>query len=168
MRFVAIVLLLGLASCREKQADPKAVLACMSSQPTHDEYLLVTRCEPLGKSERIAGTWFVAFEMSLFKEGEVSKSGRLTEYHQLVVPTQVDEAVHKVDATGYAAYDVVFVGRQSLLQLRSEPTTFVADKIISMRRVQVQLPPMRPSSSNGSNGSKAVAASLGGKRRLAY
>ena len=112
----------------------------MSSQSTHDDYLLVTRCEPLGKSERIAGTWFVAFEASLFKEGRPARGGRLTEYHELIVPAQLNDAVHKVDATGYAAYDVVFIGRRSLLQLKSEPSTIVADRVVSMRRVEAQLP----------------------------
>jgi hypothetical protein len=143
MRVAAAILLLGLTCCREKHTDPKAVLACMSSQPNRDDYSLLTRCEPLGKSERIAGTWFVAFETSLFKEGRASTGDRLTEYHRLIVPTPVNDAVQKVDATGYAAYDVVFVGRRSLLQQTSEPSTFVADKIVSMRRVQVQLPPVR-------------------------
>jgi len=143
MRVAAAVLLLGLACCREKQTDVKEVLACMSSQPSRDDYSLVTRCEPLGKSERFAGTWFVAFETSLFEEGGASTSDRLTEYHRLVVPTPVNDAVHKVDASGYAAYDVVFVGRRSLLQT-SEPSIFVADKIVSMRRVQKQLPPLPP------------------------
>ena len=142
MRIAAAFLLLGLACCREKQADPKAVLACMSSHPSRDDYSLVTSCEPLGKSEKIAGTWFVAFETSLFKEGRVARGDRLVEYHQLIVRAPVNDAVHKVDATGYAAYDVVFVGRRSLLQPNSEPRTFVADKIVSMRRVQVQLPPV--------------------------
>lgn len=143
MRVAAAILLLALAGWREKQPDPEAVLTCMSSQPNRDDYSQVTRCEPLGKNERIAGTWFVAFETSLFKEGHASKGDRLTEYHRLIVPTTIGEAVHKIDAKGYAAYEVVFVGRRSLLQLPSEPRTFVADKIVSMRRVQVQLPPVR-------------------------
>jgi hypothetical protein len=143
MRVAAGILLLGLACCGEKQAGPKAVLTCMSSQPTHDDYSLVTRCEPLGKSETIAGTWFVAFETSLFKEGRVTRGDRLSEYHRLIVPAPVNDAVHKVDATGYAAYDVVFAGRRSLLQLNSDPSIFVLDKIISMQRIHVQLPPVR-------------------------
>ena len=59
MRVAAAILLLALAGWREKQPDPEAVLTCMSSQPNRDDYSQVTRCEPLGKNERIAGTWFV-------------------------------------------------------------------------------------------------------------
>ena len=140
MRIVAAILLLGFAGCREKQADPRQVLACMSSQPSHDEYLLVTRCEPLGKSEKMTGTWLVGFETSLFKEGSVKSGGRLSEYHQLVVPSRINDVVHKADATGYATYELVFVGRRSLLQYKSEPSTFVADRIISVRRAQMQPP----------------------------
>ena len=143
MRVAAVILLLALACCRGKENDPDAVLACMRSQPNRDDYSLVARCEPLGRSERIAGTWFVAFETSLFREGHASTGDRLIEYHRLIVPTPVSGAVHKVDATGYAAYDVVFVGRRSLLIQAPEPSTIVADKIVSMRRVQVQLPPVR-------------------------
>lgn len=142
MRVVAAILLLGLVGCRERQTDPKAVLTCMSSQPSRDAYSLVTQCEPLGESQRFAGTWFVAFETPLFKEGRPSKGDRLTQYHRLIVPSPVDDAVHKVDPAGYAAYDVVFMGRRSLLQQTSEPTTFIADEIISMRRVQVPMPPV--------------------------
>src|SRR5689334_10870128 len=142
MRVAAALLLIGLVGCSEKQSDPKAVLACMSSQPSRDDYSLVTRCEPLGESERFVGTWFVGFETSLFKEGPASKGDRLTQYHRLIVPPAINGAVHKVDATGHAAYEVVFVGRRSLLQQTSEPTTFVADKIVSMRRVQMKAPPL--------------------------
>jgi hypothetical protein len=76
MRVAAAIWLLALAPWGDKQTDPKAVLTCMSSQPSRDDYALVTRCEALGKSERIAGTWFVAFETSLFKEGHASALGR--------------------------------------------------------------------------------------------
>src|SRR5690348_3378816 len=125
MRFAPAILLLGLACCREKQTDAKEVLTCMSSQTSRDDYSLATRCEPLGKSERFAGTWFVGFETSMFKEEGASRIDRSTDYHRLIVPTPLDDATHKVDSSGYAAYDVVFVGRRSLLQT-SEPSTFVA------------------------------------------
>lgn len=143
MRVAAGILLLGLACCHQKRADPKPVLSCMASQQGHDDYLLVTRCEPLGKSERIAGTWFVAFELSLFKKGRPTRDDRLTQYHQLIVPAPLNAAVHKIDATGVAAYEIVFMGRRSLVQAGPEPNIFVADKIISMRRIEANLPPVR-------------------------
>ena len=138
MRVAAAILLLGLTSCRDKQADPKSVLACMSSQPRHDDYSLVTRCEPLRNSERIAGTWLVGFETSLFREARASRDNRLTDYRQLIVPAPISDAVHERNAMGYKTYDIVFVGRRS--QLKPDPTTFVADRIISIRRVQMQPP----------------------------
>lgn len=142
MRVAAAILLLGLACCHANEADPKAVLACMSSQPQRDDYSLTTKCEPLGKSERITGYWFVGFETSLFREGGVAKGESPSDYHQLIVPAPINIAVHKVDPVGYAGYDVVFEGRRSRLQIGPVPRTFVADKIISIRPVPVHSPPL--------------------------
>lgn len=142
MRVAAAALLLGLFACREKQTDSKAVLACMSAQPTRDNYSLTARCVPLGNSERFAGTWFVGFETSLFKVGGAVDGDRLTQYYPLIVPSPLNDAVHKLDAKGHAAYVLVFIGRRSLFQETSEPATLVADKIVSIRRIQVKLPPV--------------------------
>jgi hypothetical protein len=143
MRMFAAMLFLGLCGCHQRDADPSAILNCMRSTHSNDAYLLSTECEPLGKSERIAGTWFVGFELSRFKEGRPSEGDRMFQYHELIVPAALDTAVHKNDAGAITSYDLVFVGRRSLLHLDSEPNTFVLDKLVSIRRAQVQLPALR-------------------------
>jgi hypothetical protein len=63
----------ALAACHAKDVqrslDPKTVSACMDAQHSHDDYLLVTKCEPLGPQERFQGTWFTGLEMDAFAKG---------------------------------------------------------------------------------------------------
>jgi len=117
-------------------------MACMHSQATNDDYLLVTKCEPLGPSEKFEGTWFFGFETSLFRRGKQASAGVPEKFaditpddYQLIAPTSISSAVLDRDPSRICAIHVVFVGRPSLLRVKPEPVTVVVDKMLAMRAV---------------------------------
>jgi hypothetical protein len=137
----AIVLVsVTLTACHEKDVtksrDPEAVSACMDAGHSHDDYALVTKCEPLAPQEMFQGTWFVGFELSVFREGyagvPAELGASLHSQYEIVAPASLNERVHAQDSNGASAYQVSFLGRQSLIP---ETKMMVADRIVSIRRV---------------------------------
>ena len=154
-RHVKAIAVVGslLAAChpkeQEKQSDPKAVSACMAAQNSHDNYLLVTTCEPLGQQAKLQGTWFVGFEMSVFRKGYAgvpADFGTIDKQSQLIVPTALDETVHAKDSEGPSAFQISFLGRESALPAVGGAKLFVADRILSLRRVAISPRELKPPS----------------------
>ena len=139
---VGLVVVAGLvASCHPKQSRQansyKAVLDCMEATRSHDDYFLVTKCEPLGHQRTFRGTWFVGFEMSAFQEGYTGVPAALQNPIELVVPTNVSDKAHAKDSSGPSAYQVTFVGRESALPSTPGGRTLVVDHILSLRPVSI-------------------------------
>jgi hypothetical protein len=139
-RLTAIApIMLLLAACNEESppvADPKQVIACMSAQQTSDDYLLVTKCEPLGPKNKFEGTWVVGFETSLFTTAHHKlnlKDQKVTDkFSTIIVPAKFRRRIHSQDPARYITYRVVFVGRESLMLPKEGHQIIVMDEIISM------------------------------------
>ncbi|WP_309661278.1 hypothetical protein [Sphingomonas sp.] len=132
----------ALIGCSTKASDEtakaKSVLACMSHQRSTDDYLLVTECEPLGVSEKFAGTWFVGFEVSTFRDNYTvvpAESGLSSGQYQLIVQKQLSFKAHLNDATKPMAYQIEFRGRKSLLKAGANKGTIVLDHLFAIRSV---------------------------------
>jgi hypothetical protein len=143
----AAIFLVGslLAACHareeEKAADRKSVSACMATQHTHDDYVLVKTCAPLGPQMKLQGTWFVGFELSEFRmdyagiPAEPSFDTRNT--YEMVAPSALEGRAHATDPKGPSAYQVTFLGRQSSLPWGTGVKLMVADRMLSMHQVPV-------------------------------
>lgn len=137
-----------LSACHRKEqqraTDLKSVSACMKAQQSHDDYLLATKCLPLGPEAKVKGTWVVGFEISAFRkdyQGVPADLGTGTDNrYELIVPTALGERVHADDAKGPLAFQLSFLGRESALTAMGGAKTIVADKVLSLRRV-----PLSPS-----------------------
>ena len=140
------IILVGciIGACQPKDApraaDPRTVSACMAAEHSHDDYLLVTKCEPLGPTRTFHGTWFVGFEMSVFRmdySGIPADLGNPFDQYWIVVPTSLDRRVHARDAVGPSAYQVTFQGREALLPKRPGEKLIVADRMLALRAVSM-------------------------------
>jgi hypothetical protein len=130
------------AACREypvsEPVNENSVVACMAAQETNDDYVIATKCEPLGPSLEFRGTWFVGFESSLFVDGytsvpaQVDPDGQVAE---LIVPTRLARSYNPENAMSPAAFQVSFVGRKSALPSKSGRYVIVLDNVISIRSV---------------------------------
>lgn len=113
----------------------------MAGQQSHDDYLQVTKCEPLGPEVKMQGTWVVGFEISVFRKnylGIPADLGTGTEdLYDLIAPTALEDRVHAKDSEGPAAYEISFLGRVSELPRMGGSTTVVADRVLSLRRVPI-------------------------------
>jgi len=131
----------------QKPADPRTVSACMAAEHSHDDYLLVTKCEPLGLQKTFHGTWFVGFEMSVFRmdySGIPADLGNPFDQYRIVVPTSLDQRVHARDAVGPSAYKVTFQGREALLLKKPGEKLIVADRMLALRAVPMSSKVPRP------------------------
>jgi hypothetical protein len=146
-RTAKIIALVGsiLAGCQakdsQKPADPKAVSACMAALHSHDDYFLVTKCEPLGPQRRFQGTWFVGFELSAFRRSYSGVPADLgtgpTGVDEIVVPASLSERIHARDSEGASAYQVMLLGRESSLAAMPGVKLVVADRVLSLQRVPI-------------------------------
>jgi len=131
----------------QKRADPKEVSACLAGQSGHDDYFLVTKCEPLGPQERFQGTWFAGFELSEFRPGYFgvpADFGKGRDASYLIVPTAWSRRAFAADpAECPCAYQITFLGRESSEPYMPGVKLVVADKILSFHRV-----PISPSVAN--------------------
>lgn len=110
----------------------------MHAQESHDDYVRVTKCEPLGPKESIKGTWFVGFEESLFRidYGKVPADvGNRNDIYRLIAPEPLNTVAHEKDAVSATAYQITFVGRKSLLPPLGGQSTIVLDNVISIHPV---------------------------------
>jgi hypothetical protein len=113
----------------------------MAAQHSHDDYFLVTRCEPLGPQQRFQGTWFVGFELSAFRRGYSGLPAELgtgpAGLYEIIVPSSLSERVHAKDSQGAFAYQVTFLGRESSLPAMPGVKLMVADKMLSLHPVPI-------------------------------
>jgi hypothetical protein len=141
---VALLIFASLPGCRRSEDAPRAnwesIKACMQSQP-NDNYLRVTKCEPLEERRKFVGTWAVGQENSAFYERQsISGENRKVAEFYLVVPrSSVDKAIHARDNGSIIKYEVSFIGRRS----RFSPApgtpgarTIVLDEILSIRELR--------------------------------
>jgi hypothetical protein len=143
---VPILIVGGLAACHapdtQKSLGPKEVSACMAAEHSHDDYLLTTKCEPLASPEEFQGTWFVGYEVSVFRKGysgvPAEIGSRLSDVDEIVVPASLSKKAHARDSAGPSAYQLVFVGRVSMLPAMPGQRLVVLDRLISIRRVPVR------------------------------
>ena len=143
-----------LAACHSggerKSSDPHAVSACMAAQHSHDDYLLVTKCEPLGPQESFAGTWFVGFELSVFRKGYAAVPAEpptsTGNAYELVVPTKLSTSMYAKYPEGPSAYQVTFLGRESALPFMPGVKLVVADRVLSLRPVPIRSDASKPQS----------------------
>ena len=136
-----LLVLFSIVGCdvrSQESPDLNSVMACMARQQGHDDFIVVTRCEPLGPERHFSGTWFAGFEVSSFRMGYDSvpaELGRPAKLHRLVVEKELNTQIHSKDYAGVAAYQVEFYGRASLLSRTDLPGTIVLDRLIRIRQV---------------------------------
>jgi hypothetical protein len=109
----------------------------MAAQHSTDDYLLVTKCEPLEQSRLFHGIWTVGFESSSFRESDRTASTPIStsEHYELIVPSSLRRMVHGSDSSGDTVYELSFIGRRSRLPLGPGYGTIVLDRVISMHKV---------------------------------
>lgn len=121
-----------LSSCNSEPAtkpvDPKSVLACMRAQHSNDDYILETRCAPLGPREAYSDTWYVGFEESLFR----SDSAQHIAY-EIIAPAQIRARVRRNDG-GTSALQLSFLGRESRMPGLAGRKVLVLDQLVSIRQ----------------------------------
>ena len=110
----------------------------MEAQHTTDDYVLVTKCEPLGPQRKFQGTWFVGFELSVFRNDYAGVPAEPNGHeYDLVAPALVSGRAHARDRAGVSAYQVTFLGREYQVANKPDPNHLVADRMLSVRSVPV-------------------------------
>jgi hypothetical protein len=89
----------------------------------------------------------VGFELSAFRRdysGIPADPGTPFGLYEIVAPTSLSERVHARDPEGPSAYQVTFLGRESLLPAMPGVKLIVADRMLSLRPVQINSRAMEP------------------------
>jgi len=139
-RAAMIIALVGgmLCSCKAKNAQTTGNLIsrCMEAQHTTDDYVLVTKCAPLGPQERFEGTWLVAFELNAFRKDYSSVPVELApDAYELVATPAVNSRV-RVNPAIASAYQITFLGREVRVPVGIYKT-IVLDRVMSLNPVPV-------------------------------
>ena len=112
-----------------------SVSDCMHKEASNDDYVLVTKCEPLGPSHRMEGIWIVGFERSSFRE--LNSDGQFENEAWLVAPEAITTRAYRPNTPGFRSFRISFNGRVSKVPMLRDTRQVVLDELLSMREVKM-------------------------------
>ena len=107
---------LAISACHSRsttqRADANSVVECINNLHSNDDYVLVTACVPLQRRKIYRGTWYVGFELSLFRSDSANLSSD-SDVYELVAPSSLKEKFNQSSSGKVSTFQLSFMGRES-------------------------------------------------------